>query len=207
VTTTTNLRTPTTPRARLDGLPLPVATCVVIFCLLSIAGLVGKVRSEHATVVQPTPGLIILIATQAAVVVPTAAPIQVAAVAPNTLRRAVVAYDSPNGNVIGAIEQGRAYTVLARFGSDWLQADVVGSGAVWLKADQVLDLPADLVDLAPTAAPVIVYQPVYQPAYAAPTPAPEQYQITNEAPTPAPQQVVLYDREQWAMDAQRAAGR
>jgi hypothetical protein len=149
--------------------------------------------------VQPTPGLIILIATQAAVAPPTAVPpIQVAAIAPNALRRAVVAYDSPNGNVIGAIEQGRAYTVLARFGAEWLQADVTGSGVVWLKADQVLDLPADLVDLAPPPAPAVVYVAVSAPApaYAAPH-APVVNAPAETAPTPAQEyQAASSERQQ-----------
>jgi hypothetical protein len=68
----------------------------------------------------------------------------------------VVAYDSPNGNVIGGIEPGRAY--------------------------QVLDLPADLVDLQPQIAPAVVYVSVSPPApaYAAP--------VVEAAPTPAEQQ-------------------
>jgi hypothetical protein len=204
VTTTTNLNN-ATPRARFDGLPVPIAIAVVIFCLLGIVGAIGRLRSAPSVAVQPTPGLIILIATQAAVVPPTAVPVQVAAVLPNALRRAVVAYDAPAGNVLGAIEQGRAYSVLARYGSDWLQADVVGSGVVWLKADQVLDLPPGLADLQPPPAPAVVYVPVSAPApaYAAPTPEPN-YQVSNAAPTPAPQQLVILDREQWALDAQRA---
>jgi hypothetical protein len=88
--------------------------------------------------------------------------------------------------------------VLARFGADWLQADVVGSGAVWLKADQVLDLPADLVDLQPPPAPAVVYVAVSPPApaYAAPTPEPN-YQVANQDP-PTLQQLVVLDRQQWA---------
>jgi hypothetical protein len=157
------------------------------------------------TAIVPTFAPIILIATAPAVVVPTQAPIQVAATLPNTFTRAVVAYDSPNGSALGAIEQGRAYAVLARWGSDWLQADVVGSGVVWLKADQVLDLPSGLADLQPPPTAVVVERPIY---VAAPMPAiatPESYTVASESlPTMPPQQAAIYDRQQWAIDAQRA---
>jgi hypothetical protein len=72
---------------------------------------------------------IVIIASPLPVQPPTAVPLQVAAVLPNTLRRAAVAYDAPAGNVLGAIEQGRVYQVLARFGADWLQ--LMLSVAVW----------------------------------------------------------------------------
>jgi hypothetical protein len=95
--------------------------------------------------------------------------------------------------------------VLARYGSDWLQADVTGSGTVWLRADQVLDLPADLVDLQPPPQPQVVYiasQPAAAPTYDPPA-APQE-----PAPTMAPQMMVLYDRQQWGAQAATArAGR
>jgi hypothetical protein len=182
--TTTNLRQPS-PRDWHD-LPVPVAITICLFALLAIAGLVGRLRSDISAAAVPTPQLpIIMIATQPATLPPTAAPIQVAAIVPNTLRRAVVAYDAPAGNVIGAIEQGRTYQVLARFGSDWLQTDVAGSGVVWLKADQVLDLPADLVDLQPPPAAQVIY--VAAEAVATPTPAYEPTsaaQVIEAQPTP-----------------------
>lgn len=154
-----------------NDLPIPVALAICILAILAIATLVGKIHSGGQIVAVPTPALpIILIATQPAIVPPTAVPIQLAAVLPNTLRRAVVAYDSPNGSVIGAIEQGRAYSVLARYGSDWLQADVTDSGIVWLRSADVLDLPAGLADLQPTEAPQVIYQVVNQPAEAASVP-------------------------------------
>jgi len=169
------------------GLPLPVCTAIVTFCLFGIVGAIGRLGSTAAQVAaQPTPSLpVYIVQTATPLPLPTAEPIQVAAVQPNTLRQAVVAYDAPAGNAIGAIEQGRAYTVLARYGADWLQADVTDSGLVWLKADQVLDLPADLTDLQPTDAPQIIYvaaQPA--PAYAAPTMEP-LYQVTSDPPAPA----------------------
>lgn len=194
-------------RARWVDLSPPVAAVSVIVLLILIAALIGKIRSTPSVLLQPTPALpIILIATQPAVVPPTAGPpaAQVAALPPNALRRAVVAYDAPGGNVLGAIESGRTYAVLARWGADWLQADIESSGVVWLKADQLLDLPAGLVDLAPPPSPVVVERPVYVAVQAAPTPAPEQV----APPTPALQQLVILDRGAWAAAAATArAGR
>jgi hypothetical protein len=202
--TTTRLTLPS-PRA-LWNLPVPVATTMIIFCLMAIAGLVGRIKeTPSAAVAIPTPALpVIIIATSAPA--PTAAPVQqVAAVLPNALRGAVVAYDSPNGSVLGAIEAGRPYQLLARYGAEWLQADVAGSGVVWLKADQVLNLPEGLADLQPPPAPVVVERPIYiaaqQPAHAA---APTVSEPSEPPPTVAPQMQAVWDRQQWALDAQRA---
>ena len=176
--TTTNLRR----RARLDQLPPPLAAVIVIFSLLAIGLIVGRIRSTPAAAVPTAQLPIILIASPLPVQPPTAVPpIQVAAVLPGTLARAVVAYDAPNGNVLGAIDAGRAYQVLARYGADWLQADVVGSGVVWLRSADVLDLPAGLADVQPPPAPQVVYVSVPQ----APPQAPAS-QAAESAPTPAP---------------------
>lgn len=59
------------------------------------------------------------------------------------------AYAAPNGAQLGAIEATRAITLTAHFGADWIQADVQGSGLVWLRAG---DWPALAIvgpDLAP----------------------------------------------------------
>jgi hypothetical protein len=101
---------------------------------------------------------------------------------------------------MGAIEQGRIYSVLARWGADWLQADVAGSGVVWLKAEQVLDLPAGLANLEPTQAPVVVERPIY---VTAPMPAVatlETYTVASE-PENVPQQQAVLDRNAWAIVA------
>jgi len=180
-------------RDPLAVLAAPTLLLVAMGALLRILLL----QSTPRMAAQPTPPLpIIMIATAPAVAPPTAAPAaQVAAVAPNTLRRAVVAYDAPAGSVLGAIEQGRAYQVLARYGADWLQAEVAGSGIVWLRADQVLDLPADLANLQPTAAPQIVYEVVNQPVQAAQEAAPAAAPEIEAVPTPAPPSQVLSERE------------
>jgi len=183
--TTTNLLPP--HRRAWYDVSTPVAAGICMLSLLLIGLIVGRVRSMPSGAAEPRP--VIIIATplpQSAP--PTAVPAAaVAALPPNALRRAVVAYDSPNGSVIGAIEAGRTYQVLARYGNDWLQADVQGSGVVWLKADQVLDLPSNLTDLAPPLAPVVIERPVYvaAPALAQP-PADLPYQVDSAPPADVP---------------------
>ena len=95
---------------------------------------------------------------------------------PHTLARALVAYDAPDGRVIGAIDRGHAYQIVARFGQDWLQADVAGSGVVWLRTAEVFDLPAGLADLQPTAAPPPIVRATDAPA------PPPSYQVESLEP-------------------------
>ena len=98
--------------------------------------------------------------------VPTPAPINTAlpAVAtPPTLPFAVVAFDAPNGDAVGAIEPGRAYTLLSTQG-DWMQIEAQGSGAVWVRAWEVQGQPKPTA-IPPTPVPTNAPAPVYQPAY------------------------------------------
>jgi hypothetical protein len=156
--------------------PIAVVT-VLIVAVLAVAALTTPLWRPSAPIAiaaaVPTPALsYILIATVPAQ--PTADRASAALLGGHVLARAVVAYDSPSGRVIGAIDSGHSYTVVARSGADWLQADVQGSGVVWLKTSDVFDLPQGLADLAPTATP----QTVYVSAPAAPAPAPT-YQVDN----------------------------
>jgi hypothetical protein len=222
-TTTTHLNL---PRARFDGLPLPVAIGVVIFCLLAIAGLVGKIRSEHSAVAAPTPGLIIIVASPLPVQPPTAVPpIQIAAALPaNVTRRAIVVYGAADtSTAIGAVEPGRAFNPIAHYGADWMQVDMIGgTGVVFVRTSDLYDVPADLVDLKPAPAPQVVYVSAPAPAYAAPvveaapTPAEQQYQAASERqqniqqhlanegiPTIAPMEMNPVNQE-WAAEQYRS---
>lgn len=142
----------------------PIALLFLFLALLITVALLRPHAQPTIASVAPTAQLpIIMIATAHPELPPTPAPAAaVSAVLPNTLARAVVAYDAPEGRVIGAIERGRSYALLARSGVDWLQADVSGSGVVWLRSADVFDLPTDLADLAPTLAPEVIYQVVSQ---------------------------------------------
>lgn len=98
---------------------------------------------------------------------------------PPGLLRSINAYGAPDpATLIGPVEAGRAYTVVARSpDAGWLQLDVVGSGLVWTPVESVdgVDVGAlAVVAPAPPAAlpaPVIVQQPAPVVVYQA---APEQ---------------------------------
>lgn len=177
--TTTNLRAAI---RRLDN-PIVIMFAVAnVFFVAAVAALVGRADPPPASADAPTPAPIILIATAPPPIVPTPAA-QIERVGANRTARALVAYDAPDGQALGAIEAGRAYQVLASYGASWLQADVTGSGVVWLRAADLLGAPGGLVDLRPTDAPrvVIVSAPAPVTAYTPPTP---DYQTMNEQPTP-----------------------
>lgn len=104
------------------------------------------------------------------------------------------AYGAPDGAIIGPIEAGRPYRVLARSGGGWAQIDAVGSGVVWVRADATLDL-ASAPDLAtpippptsppPPPAPIVVVQYQEAPAPAPAAPEPAQPPPAPDPPTPA----------------------
>lgn len=85
------------------------------------------------------------------------------------LPRAVVAYNKPDGEPLGALDAGRSYRPLARSGNTWLLLDVEHSGAVWVSADALTGASDRLPDLAtpepqPTARVVIVQPHFTEPA-------------------------------------------
>lgn len=197
--TTTRLQLPS-PRAWWN-LSTPVAATICCFVLLAIAGIVGQLRSAQQAAAVPTPALnrIIVIATAAPA--PTPAPQLARYQPPAAAVPYVVGFDSPNGHALGAIPAPAAGAIVARFGDAWLETTHDGA-PIWVRASE---LGMGLADIAPTAAPEapVVERPVYvvsapaAPAEAAPTPVPA-------VPTLAPQQLVILDREQWALQAQRA---
>lgn len=101
------------------------------------------------------------------------------------LPRAVVAYDAPDGAPIGALDSGRAYIVIARWGDGWLQADVAGSGLVWLRVSDLLDTN-NVADIgsARTTPPPDSQPQAPMAIWIAPTPEPV-YQVANDPPAPA----------------------
>jgi hypothetical protein len=104
------------------------------------------------------------------------------------LTRAVVAFDAPDGQVLGAIEGGRRYRVLARSGLSWAQLDVDGSGAVWVRLAE-LDALAGALDLAtpvPTPPPQVRY--ITSLPAPAPPPAADAAPAVDAAPAADPEQ-------------------
>lgn len=179
---------------RLWHLPVPLTASIVVFCLIVIAALVGRIQQAPATApaIAPTASLpVIVIQKEPA---PAIAPVQQviaqqpAAPAANTIRRAIVVYGAPDmASAIGAVEAGRAFTPIAWFGSEWMQLDVAGgTGLVYVRVADLYDLPANLIDLKPAPAPIVVERPA-QPVYVSAPQAPvvEQPIYTTDS---APQQ-------------------
>jgi hypothetical protein len=76
------------------------------------------------------------------------------------------AFAAPNGAALGQIEATRDITPTAHYSSDWIQANVQGSGLVWLRAADWPRLAIVGPDLAPR--PTATARP-----YVPPTPEPE----------------------------------
>jgi hypothetical protein len=100
---------------------------------------------------QPTPAPVILLATA----VPAMSMSVVAPSAELRLVRAVVAYDAPEGKVLGATLPGRPYQLLARSGTAWMLLAIEGSGSVWVRRDE-LEGVMDVAIPFPTAQPIVV---------------------------------------------------
>ena len=114
------------------------------------------------------------------------------------LERAVTAYDAPAGTALGAIEPGRAYEIVARYGNDWVQIEAQDSGFVWIKSVEADVYWASIPNIEPTATPqvVIVEVPAPVPAdaeIAAPATAPIEKR-ENDLPPP-PTSAPLTDAE------------
>jgi len=162
----------------------PIALLSILL-IVSIVGLavirqLAIVMAPIAAVPTPSPP-IIMIATQPAMVPPTAAPRQVAAQLLEAPPRYVVAFAAPDGAVLGAIPEPAASAILARYGDSWLMTNWQGSN-VWIRA---ADIGLNLADVAPALAPAVSAS-ARAPVSAAPV-APEQpYQTDNAPPTPEP---------------------
>jgi hypothetical protein len=98
------------------------------------------------------------------------------------------AYAAPDGVLLGMIEETRQITPVAHYGESWLQADVSGSGRIWLRAADLPGVALIGADLAPkpTAAPVSTEASI-EPAIElnAATPAPMAAHV--DKPTTAPE--------------------
>lgn len=100
-----------------------------------------------------------------------AKPSPLPATPPAVAGRLLIAFASPDGVILGAIESTRAITPTAHYGDTWIQADVAGSGLVWLRASDAPDLALTGPDLAPRR-PVAAAPAVAPQAPAAPTTPP-----------------------------------
>lgn len=196
---------PTSPAAQDEAPPVPspprARVAALVAGLLIAVALVALVRG----LTSPPPAAVV----PAASPVPmseTQRPTQPVTESARGLRRAVVAYAAPGGDLIGAIEAGRAYTPTGTFGADWLQIDVTGSGAVWVRASELpgaavaalpdLQPPTPLPTATDVPAPVVVYTP--------PTPIPPPTVCAVAVAGDTSEQRCGYDLAALAADAQQA---
>jgi hypothetical protein len=145
--------------------------------------------SAPRSVQQPTAAPIILVATP----VP-ATPIPI--VTPSAqlrLVRAVVAYDAPAGEVLGAIEPGRRYQLVARSGTAWVELAINGSGRVWVRRDE-LEGVVDVATPVPSVQPIVIAneQQRAAPTALAATTAPPTPEGAPPAPAPTIPRTIVY---------------
>lgn len=94
------------------------------------------------------------------------------------------AFAAPNGARLGEIEATRDITPTAHYGDEWIQADVQGSGRIWLRAS---DWPALAIvgpDLAPRPTPTA------RP-YVSPTPEPPRCETEADIKFVAERDVII----------------
>lgn len=127
------------PRSRRE---IAGVLAIVVISLLALGVLSWSRPATPSAPPAPAPTMA---PTLAPTIAPTAAPV---------LDRAIVAYASPGGDVIGAIEPGRPYRLEAR-APGWVQLAIAGSGLVWVRSGDIIVDPAALaaLPLAPVAAP------------------------------------------------------
>jgi hypothetical protein len=137
---------PITPLARPTRQYLPFGIGALVLIALMI-GMTSWQLARKPVALQITPA-----ATAPAQVLQTAS---VSSPAPTSeataLPRTISAYAAPNGTLLGPIELDRMIVPVAHYGSTWIQADVEGSGLIWLRAGDVPDLAVTGPDLAPVA--------------------------------------------------------
>jgi hypothetical protein len=98
---------------------------------------------------------------------PTLQPTSAPTAAPATPVRLLAAFAAPDGITLGTIEATRPMTPTAHYGDGWIQAQVQGSGLIWLRAADLPGVALTGPDLAPRWP---VPAPAVQPATAAPAP-------------------------------------
>lgn len=156
---------PPAPPAALPRPPLsPRLRYQLTMAGAAIAGLLLVLASVRFSAAPSVIGTATIVATLAATSAPAAT---LPTGAPATAQPVVMldAYAAPNEAPEWQIEATRAITPTAHYGSQWIQADVAGSGLLWLRASDVPDLEITGPDLAPrpTARPLPTATPEPQP--------------------------------------------
>lgn len=169
-----------------------------LFILGALLLVLGVVQLGRALLPQRATVIVSATATPALQLLPTPQP------AGDVLPRAVTAYAAPGGAILGAIEPGRPYAIVARAGSEWLQLNVQDSGLVWVRwADSGLVPAGELADLTP-APPQVVYVEVVRPQVVnLPAPLPPQPQPVEPASGAVAEVVYTVNSAPRAMDGDR----
>jgi len=162
---------------------------LLIVLVVAFTGVRRALPTASRSVPLPTSAPLILLATPlSATPIPT-----VTSSAEPRLARAVVAYAAPGGKVLGAIEPGRGYALLARSGTAWVQLAIDGSGRVWVRRDE-LEGVVDIATPLPTEQPIGIAaeQQRAAPDAIAATAAPTTPAGVPPAPTPTVPRTIVY---------------
>jgi hypothetical protein len=109
------------------------------------------------------------------------------------LVRAVVAYDAPEGTVLGATLPGRPYELVARSGVVWVQLVIDGSGRVWVRR-QDLEGVEDVATPVPTEQLIVIAneQQRATPTALAATTTPTTPALAPSTPAPTVPRTIVY---------------
>ena len=118
---------------------------------------------------------------------PFSAPIAPTPIAQHTDVAQISVYAAPDGALLGPVEVTRRIEPVAHYGDGWVQADVAGSGLVWIRAGDMPGLAIVGPDLAPKAAPLQTGRGMgVRQQYVAPVAAPaEETQANGSKPAVA----------------------
>lgn len=123
--------------------PFGIGALVIILLMIGMASY--QLSREGARPLQLTS-----VPTEAAPSVALAAPTLAPTAVPDVTT--INAYAAPEGQLLGPIETDRMITPIAHYGGGWIQADVEGSGVVWLRKGDLPDVALTGPDLAPHTA-------------------------------------------------------
>lgn len=178
---------PLTPLAARRYVPFGVGAIVLIVLMIGAASYqlaqLSSAKPLQITPAAPAPARAFGTGPK---ISPTAS--QEARTDPTATIRTIGAYASPDGVLLGQIEEDREIVPVAHYGDAWVQADVAGSGLVWLRASDVPHLALTGPDLAP--APVGRGLTVNNDDWTPPEPTPEPPAEPAATPWPVSAPVV-----------------
>lgn len=177
----------TIPARRL--LPFGIGAIILIVAILATQQQFDRAPSPLAI----TPGP----STAAFLSAPTAAPAPTTE--PTVTIRTIGAYAAPDGLLLGQIEADRQISPIAHYGAGWVQADVSGSGVVWLRVSDVPGVAIVGPDLVPAAAAPQTGRGLPVDTSGSPSDAP------TVEPTPAPATEPTATPTVWVTSAPAAA--